>query len=198
MKQKSPIVVLLLGFVTVGIYSWYWFIKTKGEMNSKGEKIPTAWIWLIPGIGTLWWDWEYSQGVEHVTNKSVSGIVAFLFLLFLGPIGQAIIQSSFNKITESASVAPVQPAYTQPTYDQPVVDNTPAPTIEPVATTPVQPTYTQPVVETPIQPTYSQPVVAAPMQPTYDQPTVDTTPEPTLTTPSEETPPTTPYGPSAV
>lgn len=47
MKQRSPIAVLLLPFVTLGIYSWYWAVKTKGEMNSLGESVPTAWIWLI-------------------------------------------------------------------------------------------------------------------------------------------------------
>ena len=47
MKRRSPIAVLLLGVFTAGIYMLFWLVKTKGEMNSKGEKIPTAWIWLI-------------------------------------------------------------------------------------------------------------------------------------------------------
>jgi hypothetical protein len=98
MKQRNPIAVFLLPFITLGIYSWYWAVKTKGEMNALGEKIPTAWIWLIPIVGTIWWFWEYSKGVEHVTNEKISSILAFVVMWLLGPIGQAIIQDSFNKV----------------------------------------------------------------------------------------------------
>jgi hypothetical protein len=103
MKQRSPIAVFLLPFITLGIYSWYWAVKTKGEMNALGEKIPTAWVWLIPIVGFIWWYWEYSKGVEHVTNEKISSILAFIVLWLLSSIGQAIIQDSFNKV--SAPVA---------------------------------------------------------------------------------------------
>jgi len=107
MKQRSPIAVLLLPFITFGIYSWYWAVKTKGEMNALGEKIPTAWIWLIPIVGTIWWYWEYSKGVEHVTKEKISGILAFIVMWLLGPIGQAIIQDAFNKVAEVVPPNPV-------------------------------------------------------------------------------------------
>lgn len=54
MKNRNPLLVFLLSILTGGIYSWYWLVKTKGEMNKLGEKIPTAWIWLIPIIGNFW------------------------------------------------------------------------------------------------------------------------------------------------
>ena len=43
MKHRSPIAVFLLPLITFGIYSIYWKVKTKGEMNEKGAQIPTAW-----------------------------------------------------------------------------------------------------------------------------------------------------------
>lgn len=98
MKNRNALVVLLFGILTSGIYSWYWIVKTKGEMNKMGEKIPTAWIWLIPFVGNIWWYWKYSEGVDHVTQKEIPTILALLALSFLGPIGQAIIQESFNRI----------------------------------------------------------------------------------------------------
>src|SRR5690554_4662556 len=100
MKQRKPVAVLLLPFVTFGIYSWYWAVKTKGEMNARGEQIPTAWIWLIPFVGSVWWYWKYAEGVEHVTNKKMEGVMAFVLLMLLGSIGEAIIQDAFNKISE--------------------------------------------------------------------------------------------------
>ena len=107
MKQRSPVAVFFFGFLTCGIYSWYWAVKTKGEMNRQGESIPTAWIWLIPFVGTIWWYWKYSEGVDHVTHEKISGILAFVLLMLLGFIGQAIIQDTFNKIAE-----PTQPEQT--------------------------------------------------------------------------------------
>jgi len=97
-QKRSPLAVGLLGFITLGFYSWYWAVKTKGEMNKLGEKIPTAWIWLIPIVGGIWWLWKYSEGVEHVTHEKMSGILAFILQWLLGCIGQAIIQDSFNKL----------------------------------------------------------------------------------------------------
>jgi len=134
MKQRSPMAVFLLGLVTAGIYSWYWAVKTKGEMNNLGEKIPTAWIWLIPFVGTIWWYWKYSEGVEHVTNEKTSGVLAFALLFLLGFIGQAIIQDSFNKIVAFVPAAPVQPSYVQP-----VVDGSSASTMTPPSTPPTTP-----------------------------------------------------------
>jgi len=98
MKQRSPIAVFLLPFITFGIYSLVWLVKTKGEMNSKGAEIPTAWLIIVPLVN-FWWLWKYSEGVEKVTSSKMSGAIAFILLLFLSMIGQAIIQDSFNKIS---------------------------------------------------------------------------------------------------
>lgn len=98
MKERNPLAVFLLPFVTFGIYSWYWAVKTKGEMNALGENIPTAWIWLIPFVGSLWWFWKYSEGVEHVSKGKLSGVLAFILLILLGNIGETIVQDTFNKL----------------------------------------------------------------------------------------------------
>jgi len=92
MKKRSPIAVFLLGIVTFGIYSWYWAVKTKGEMNKLGEKVPTAWFWLIPLVGSIYWWWKYSEAVEHVTNTKISWVLALVVLFLLGNIGEAIVQ----------------------------------------------------------------------------------------------------------
>jgi hypothetical protein len=133
MKQRSPIAVFLLPIVTFGIYSWYWLVKTKGEMNSRGEQIPTAWIWLIPFVGTIWWLWKYAEGVEHVSGEKLSGVLAFILVFLLGNIGEAIIQDTFNKVGEvaapAAGYAPAPEA--QPVVDQ-MVDEAPVvPVAEP-------------------------------------------------------------------
>lgn len=131
MQQRNPIAVFLLPFITLGIYSWYWLVKTKGEMNKLGENIPTAWIWLIPIVGILWWLWKYSEGVEHVSKEKTSGVLAFILLWLLGSIGQAIIQDTFNKISAPAG----QPAEA-PQADEKPEEDTETPEETPTETPP--------------------------------------------------------------
>ena len=97
MKHRDPIMVFFLSLITFGIYSLVWFVKTKNEMNTKGAKIPTAWLLIIPLINYLWL-WKFSEGVELVTNKEMGAAVAFLLVFVLGVIGMAIIQDKLNKV----------------------------------------------------------------------------------------------------
>lgn len=142
MKNRNPIAVFLLGFVTLGLYSWYWIVKTKGEMNKQGEKIPTAWLWLIPVVGNLYWSWRYSEGVGNVTRGKLDTVLCFILLMLLGGVGHAIIQHYFNEFTGSPAVANGQP---QAAFPQPVAPIAPAayqpaaPVVAPVAAAPVQP-----------------------------------------------------------
>lgn len=145
MKKRSPIFVFLVGFFTIFIYSWYWLVKTKGEMNKLGQKVPTAWIWLIPIIGTIWWMWKYSEAVEGVTNKELNKVLAFVVMYLLGPIGHAIVQDYFNKIQPTVAGAP-----------SPVLNSVPQPPVNP----PSAPTSTVPQNEqTPTPPPTNTPTV---------------------------------------
>ena len=155
MKQRSPIAVFFLSLITFGIYSIVWSVKTKNEMNKLGSEIPTAWLIIIPFV-SLYWYWKYSEGVEKVTNGSISTVLSFVLLILLGIIGMAVLQNDFNKINAApsgASVPPVagsspglQTAYAQPQPDSsfggPV---TPTASVNPVASK-VEPSVTTPSV----------------------------------------------------
>jgi len=128
MKQRSPVAVILLPFLTFGIYSIYWLVSTKIEMTKLGAKIPTAWLIIVP-LANIWWYWKYSEGVDSITNNKISNVIAFILLLLLGFIGQAIIQDSFNNVSASTvangsenPVSPVAPVTANTTEDQ---DTTP-------------------------------------------------------------------------
>jgi len=141
MKKRSPLAVFLFGFVTLGLYSWYWEVKTKGEMNKQGQHIPTAWIWLIPFVGYLWWAWKYSDGVGNVTKDQAPAILVFLLMIFTGPIGDAIIQHYFNTVDGGAATvpaaesAPTTPEVTAAT-DVPAAPEVPTPTPAPESPAP--------------------------------------------------------------
>ena len=97
MQHRDPIMVVLLSIITLGIYSLFWYVTTKNEMNAKGAQIPTAWLIIIPFVN-IWWYWKFCEGVELVTNKGMGVAVAFLLLWLLGAIGEAIIQNELNKV----------------------------------------------------------------------------------------------------
>jgi len=97
MKERSPLSVFVLPFVTLGIYSIYWLVATKTEMSSKGANIPTSWLLIVP-LANIWWYWKFSEGVEEVTHGQTSAGVAFLMLFLLPIIGPAIVQTTLNKV----------------------------------------------------------------------------------------------------
>ena len=97
MQHRDPIMVILLSIITFGIYSLFWFVTTKNQMNAKGAQIPTAWLLIVPFVN-IWWHWKFCEGVELVTNKGMGTAVAFLLIYLLGTIGEAIIQNELNKV----------------------------------------------------------------------------------------------------
>jgi len=98
MTKRGPLVVFILVCITFGIYGIVWAAKTAGEMNGKGAEIP-HWILLFIPFVNLWYLWKYSEGVDKVTNGALGAGLSFLLLLLLGPIGMAIAQSNFNKVS---------------------------------------------------------------------------------------------------
>ncbi len=100
MKHRSPAAPLLLPFITFGIYSIVWFVKTKNEMNRSGESIPTAWLLIVP-IANIYWLWKYAVGVQGVSKDGMSRHAAFWLLFLLSIIGAAVVQSQFNKVASS-------------------------------------------------------------------------------------------------
>jgi hypothetical protein len=108
MKNRSIVAVVLLPLVTFGLYSLYWFVSTKNELNAKGAQIPTAWLLIVPLVN-FFWMYKYYEGAEQVTNKKVSGILMFLLNLFITAlIPMALCQDAYNNLAEIP--APMQPA----------------------------------------------------------------------------------------
>jgi len=113
MKNRSPLLVFLFSLLTFGIYTIYWFVVTKNELNKQGAHIPTAWLIIIPFV-SIWWLWKYSEGVEHATANKMSGVLAFILMWLLGAIGCAIVQDSFNKSVAGTQTVPIEAPATSP------------------------------------------------------------------------------------
>ena len=88
MKKRPAAVVLLLGVVTCGLYTIFWFVDTKHEMVRKGAQIPSAACFFVP-ILNIWWTWQWAGGIESVTRGSFSQARAFLAVFLFDVIGFA-------------------------------------------------------------------------------------------------------------
>ncbi len=109
MKNRSIATVLLLTFITFGIYGIIWVVKTKSEMNKLGAQIPTALLIIVPFVN-IYWIWKYAEGVEFVTKGRLINAVAFLLILTLGVVGLAVLQNEFNNLSVVPVMNPVVPA----------------------------------------------------------------------------------------
>ena len=106
MKNRSPITVVLLTLVTLGIYALVWQVQTKNEMNrSYAAGIPTAWIILVPFVGALYFMWKWSEGAEKATGTS--GITVFLLMALLPIVGIPVMVSKFNDARPAMPLATV-------------------------------------------------------------------------------------------
>ena len=98
-KHRNIFLVYLFSIITFGIYSLYWFVSTKKEMNNLGAKIPTAWLLIVP-IANIYWEYKYCEGFSQVVKKDDNTILWFILLFLVGIIMPAIVQSELNKIAE--------------------------------------------------------------------------------------------------
>ncbi len=113
MKKRNPAAVLLLPLVTFGIYSIYWMVQTKKEMVARGAEIPTAWLIIVP-IANYWFLYKYSMGVEKVTGGKLNGLLVFIGHAVIGFVMSAIVQDSFNNVSDSSYSAPAPLVPTPP------------------------------------------------------------------------------------
>lgn len=88
----------LLMLVTLGIYSIYWLVVTKQELNRANTQIPTAWLLIIP-FANIYFFYKFSEGfcTKVLGNKSQT-VAYFLLLVLLFPIGEFVLQHQMNEV----------------------------------------------------------------------------------------------------
>ncbi len=102
-KERNPVWVLILPFITFGIYYFYWLSKTTDELKENTGKAPSKWllfILFIPGIH-LFFFWKYSKAFSKLTG--IDNIVIFILMAFTYPsmfyISMMVCQIELNKVS---------------------------------------------------------------------------------------------------
>lgn len=96
-KYRNIFLVYLFSIITFGIYTIYWFVQTKNEMNSLGADIPTAWLIIVP-IANLYWFYKYCEAFSIYVKKDNNPILWFILYIVAGIIIPALVQSELNKL----------------------------------------------------------------------------------------------------
>lgn len=74
-------------------------VSTKNEINSRGAKIPTAWLIILP-IANLYWVYKYCEGFAQKIKKDNNTLLWFILYLLVSIIMPALIQSELNKLAK--------------------------------------------------------------------------------------------------
>ena len=97
-KKRNIVLIYFLSFITFGIYSIYWLVKTKKELNSLGGKIPTAWLIIIP-IANLYFIYKYAEAFSVKIKKDNNAPLWFLVFALFNIVMIALVQSELNKLS---------------------------------------------------------------------------------------------------
>jgi hypothetical protein len=94
-KERNIFLVYLYSVLSFGIYSMYWMVSTKRDINSLGGEIPSTWICVIPFAG-IYYNYKYCESFAKEVKKDGNTIMYFCLSMFLWPVIPALVQSSLN------------------------------------------------------------------------------------------------------
>jgi hypothetical protein len=104
---ENPVMVLILGFVTCGLFSLYWLWVRVKEMNAALGKQQVNPMLVFPGCicaPVMWYaSWLYAQGFLELQKKKGGEvkdevILHTILLILLAPVGQWMIQQKLNEM----------------------------------------------------------------------------------------------------
>lgn len=95
LKERSLVGMAILTVLTFGLYFIYWAVKTKGEINCLGGRIPTAFLVIIPLANFYFW-YRYAQEYVSHVKKDSDPIAYFLLMALLPIVGFFVVQDGLN------------------------------------------------------------------------------------------------------
>lgn len=97
-KERNPVMVLILMFCTCGLYMLYWMYVTSQELTELGAELPTIWFIFIPGLN-LYFMYKYTEEWHRITKyKEQEAMIVFLLTFVV--IGYYMIQTELNKLAK--------------------------------------------------------------------------------------------------
>jgi hypothetical protein len=156
-KIRNPLGVVGLSLITLGIYYFFWYYQTNRELaligrarnteecgTSPGTSLLAVTLGIfviVPPFVSLYKFCQRLSAAERVTGtpQGMEPGLLFLLLIFIGPVGQYIVQSNLNKVLERQA----QPGGQIPAGPEAPVTQEPVPQSPPTQPPPTEPPPTQ-------------------------------------------------------
>lgn len=119
-RVRSPLGVIGLTLITLGIYGVVWYFKINKEMaavgRAKGSEeagtdpaksvlaVTLGALVIVPAVISMFNSWKRLGAAERLTGlqPGMPPVVGFLLMLLLGPVGTYFMQANLNKVLEAA------------------------------------------------------------------------------------------------
>lgn len=83
--------------ITFGMYTIYWLVVTKLELNKAGAQIPSAWLFIIPFVN-IYFLYKFAEGFCQIVLKNKEYAISYFILILLTyPIAELIYQNKINE-----------------------------------------------------------------------------------------------------
>ena len=98
-KERNPIMVIILSMCTCGIYMLYWIWDTSKELVELKAELPPLWYIIIPGLN-LYFMYKYLEEWHRIVKYEQDFIMVLVIMFVFSPIVIYWIQTELNKLAK--------------------------------------------------------------------------------------------------
>jgi len=95
-KERNPIMVIILMMCTFGIYGIYWIFVTSKELQELGAELPSIILVFIP-IANIYYLYVYLKEWHRVVNYEQDFMMVLLIYFVFSPLAIYWVQTELNK-----------------------------------------------------------------------------------------------------
>ncbi|MHA1922191.1 MAG: DUF4234 domain-containing protein [Candidatus Heimdallarchaeota archaeon] len=96
-KERNPIMVIILTMCTCGIYMLYWIWDTSKELIELKAELPALWYIIVPGLN-LYFMYKYLEEWHRIVKYEQDFIMVLVIMFVFSPIVIYWVQTELNKL----------------------------------------------------------------------------------------------------
>ncbi len=96
-KERNPIMVIILSMCTCGIYMLYWIWDTSKELIELKAELPALWYIIVPGLN-LYFMYKYLEEWHRIVKYEQDFIMVLVIMFVFSPIVIYWVQTELNKL----------------------------------------------------------------------------------------------------
>ena len=98
-KERNPIMVIILSMCTCGIYMLYWIWDTSKELIELKAELPALLHIIVPGLN-LYFMYKYLEEWHRIVKYEQDFIMVLVIMFVFSPIVIYWVQTELNKLAK--------------------------------------------------------------------------------------------------